>query len=156
MVVEVFDLEGQLCCVANYPIRSSSYLLDQDQLFCSSGWTGTCCDILSARQHRPPAPSEKVSLVNVGNGPAERLYKVVGSKWNSIYSLFAQIAGEAQLGLGHNLAVMATEKVIPIHRISIGTVWRQIQMNHKTGKDEPQPKVRRPDVALVVIVQAPC
>merc|ERR1712130_387601 len=48
---------------------------------------------------------------------------------------------------------MTAEEVIPIQR---RTVRRHVQVKRKTGKDESQPKVGGQDVALVVIVQAPC
>ena len=79
------------------------------------------------------------------------------------------------------MVVVASEEVIPLERISrpIGkvgevsiawiytktvvnawintkTVWPHIQVDGKTGKDESEPNVGRPDVALVVVVQTPC
>ena len=36
------------------------------------------------------------------------------------------------------------------------TICPHIQIDCKTGKDDPQEKVGEQDIALVVIVQAPC
>ena len=79
-----------------------------------------------------------------------------GCRFKIEYLLFTRGTGKAQLRLGTTFAVMAAEEVIPIQRISIRTVCRHIQVNHKTCKDEPQPNVGDQDIALVVIIQAPC
>ena len=42
---------------------------------------------------------------------------------------------------------MTAKEVIPIQLISIRTVLHHIQMEHKKGKNEPEPKVGDQDVA---------
>ena len=98
---------------------------------------------------------------------------------NLINLLFTWQVGKAQLIVCGSFVVVTSEQVIPFQHVSrvcwhvelsFAIIWWQpanawiytrtvrphIQKDGKTGKDEPKPDVGGQDVALVVIVQAPC
>ena len=52
--------------------------------------------------------------------------------------------------------MVAAQKVVPLEQIATAALCPNIHMDDKTDKDEPEEKVGRQDVPLVVIVQAPC
>ena len=85
--------------------------------------------------------------------------------------------GTAQVTEGWDFVVITSEQVILLQRISrmigkaelslwlsfVGKAWiytsticSHIQIDRKTGKDDPEVKVGEQDIAPVVIVEAPC
>ena len=50
---------------------------------------------------------------------------------------------------------MAAEQVVPFQTIPTRTFCSHVHVEHKTSKDQCQPKVGEQDVALVEIVQTP-